>query len=276
MTRTSVVEVSPMFKDDTLERLRQKTDHHRWVKYLHTNYDLSLAEAEVLAEEVQQEKEAEDTLEDGQQWYQCVHKEERAGKPLEDCRLVRVKLTIRSPEDLDCDTIRQAKKVIAARLCWEALRQDGLLSVEDLARFLVTSPSTIKRMLGELREGGVIVPTRGYYRDIGPGRSHKAEAGKMYLKGARPTRIARLMGHHLNSIERYLRDFTRMWLSSEEGYTAIRTSRNLTLSESLVREYLRLAEEYGDDPDYGSVFDQLRRQYDPRAKKNPTTSGGDE
>ncbi len=73
----------------------------------------------------------------------------------------------------------------------------------------------------------------------------------MYLKGAGPTRIARLMGHHLNSIERYLRGFTRVWLSSEEGYTATRIARNLTLSESLVRQYLRLAKEYGTETSRG-------------------------
>jgi DNA-binding transcriptional regulator LsrR (DeoR family) len=58
------------------------------------------------------------------------------------------------------------------RLSWDAYEQG--VTVEDLARLLITSERTISHILATYSKQGVFIPTRGRVRDIGPGVSHKS------------------------------------------------------------------------------------------------------
>jgi hypothetical protein len=119
-----------------------------------------------------------------------------------------------------------------------------------LSRILFTGEKTIRRLIAEYRAQGIFIPIRGYYKDIGPGTTHKSQAVRLYLKGFSPSKIANLLGHHINSIERYLNDFCIVMMGRNEGYSAARIARNCKMSERLVKEYQMLYDEFKDNADY--------------------------
>lgn len=207
-----------------LRRLQAKTQFFRFITRLNTHYNLSLAASQLLSEEILEEisNSSKDTLNDGQIWYTAVHKDEPAGKSLAKCRKVRIKLTLHHPDDLDENDTRSLKSRLVFRLPWQALEQAATLNIEDLSRILFTSEKTIRRLLAEYRAQDIFIPVRGYYKDIGPGTTHKSQAVRLYLKGFSPSKIANLLGHHINSIERYLNDFCIVMMGRDEGYSAAR------------------------------------------------------
>jgi len=243
-----------------LNRLRAKTQFYRFMNRLNSHYNLSLAAAELLSREIFEEiaQSQQEALHDGQIWYTAIHKDEPAGKSLKKCRKVRVKLTLHHPDDIHTEDIRSLKAKLVFRLPWQALEQQGALTIEDLARILFTSEKTIRRLIRAYRCQDIFIPIRGYYQDIGAGISHKSQAIRLFLKGFSPSKVANYLGHHLNSIERYLNDFCLVMLGIDEGYSAARIARTSKLSERLVKEYQALYKQYKDIPDYQVRFTQLK------------------
>lgn len=243
-------------------RLKTKSQLYFLISRLCTHYSLSLAESELLSREILEEiaHGSPESLADGQIWYTAIHKDEPAGKPLSQCRKVRVKLTLQAPDDVDLTDLRTRKSVLLHRLAWEALKQEGLLTVEDMARILFTSEKSIRRLVAEYRQQEIFIPLRGYYKDIGPGTSHKAQAIRLFLKAYPPSKIASVLGHHIQSIERYLDDFCVVMMALEEGYGVPRICRQTKLSERLVREYQAIYSEYTNNPEYEPVLNRLRER----------------
>ena len=68
------------------------------------------------------------------------------------------------------------------RLTQEAYDQEALLSYEDLAVLLTTSPATVKRDIRALKQSGYFVMTRGAKHDMGPGLSHKTQILELSFK----------------------------------------------------------------------------------------------
>jgi len=57
------------------------------------------------------------------------------------------------------------------------------LTQEDIAaKLLNCSVRTVRRDINALAKRGVIVPTRGQQKDIGPGVSHKVEAVRLFME----------------------------------------------------------------------------------------------
>jgi hypothetical protein len=235
-----------------LKRLEAKTQVYRFSTRLNTHYNLSLAASELLSKEIIDEvsNSSKEILKDGQIWYTAIAKDEPAGKSLAKCRKVRIKLTLHHPDDLGTTDTRSLKSTLVLRLPFEAIEQKATVSIEDLSRILFTSEKTIRRILAEYREKGIFIPVRGYYKDIGPGTSHKSQAVRLYLKGYSPSKIANVLAHHIGSIERYLNDFCIVMMGLNEGYSAVRIARNCKLSEGLVKEYQTLYDEFKDNADY--------------------------
>jgi hypothetical protein len=175
----------------------------RLTRDLARNYDLSPVEADSLALEITDfSRSRSGAIEEGQVLYTAIAKEEPAGKALRDCAMVEVKLTLWNSQEMSGPrSPEERRRVLVHRLCWEAFEQGGLLTVEDLAHLLLCSPPTVKRILAGYRREEVFIPTRGNYRDIGPGTSHKAQAVRLYLKGYLPEEIGRRMGHNIHSVE---------------------------------------------------------------------------
>jgi len=82
-------------------RLKIKTQEQRLAKLTVEGAGLSPWEAETLTEVVKEVFFAEpqnNPLRSGQMFYECAEASEGAGKPLSECRLARVVLTIHDPE----------------------------------------------------------------------------------------------------------------------------------------------------------------------------------
>lgn len=247
---------------DGESKLAAKSCHKRMTRDLTRDYALSPIEASSLVRKIDEFTQSRrDVIEEGQVLYTTVSKEEPAGKALKDCEMVQVKLTLwNSQEMARPEAPEERRRTLAHRLCWETFEQGGLLTVEDLAHLLICSPATVKRIMWGYRKEEMFVPTRGNYRDIGPGTSHKAQAVKLYLKGFLPEEIGRRMGHNIHSVEWYLDDFVMVWLGLEDGFSPARLARNTRLSEWVIREYKTLLEEYSKDPDYAPMFARLRER----------------
>lgn len=255
-------------------RLSFKSDDHSIASNLTSRYSMSHAEAECLTKELKETLVNDTTyIADGQEFFSAIDINEPPGKPIKDCKTLRVKLTLRCSEDLRIRTTQGIKgylKNTISRICWEALAQHTLLTQEDLCFLLNTSRANIKRLLRLYRQEKDYIPTRGNYHDIGPGISHKYEAVRLYIKGVVTTEIAMRLGHSLNSIERYIEDFSLVVSASLEDYNAIAIARFTGISEKVVKEYLVLYDRYCLDPQLKPFIEQLIEDFQRKKlfKKN--------
>lgn len=181
--------------------------------------------------------------------YHAVHKDEPPGKSLNELKLMPVKLTVSSPEDahvLSSDGIQGLRQHKLIRLANEAFEQNGLLIQQDLAHLLTTSTRTIQRDMKELREKGIMIPTRGSMQDIGPTLSHKAKIVELYLKGYEYTEIEQRTHHTGDAIKRYIVGFSKVILLSQKGYNSLQIRELTSQSEKVVAEYLGIYQQFKD------------------------------
>lgn len=211
-------------------------------------------------------------LQDNQVAYCAVAAEEPPGKKIGECCRVAVRLTLHHPADLDSPgstSISALRRKRVQRLCEEALAQGGLLTQEDLALLLTTSPSTIKRDVRALRERGRFVPTRGQQRDIGPGTSHKVQTVQGYLAGEEFSQLSRRLCHGLDSMERYLKAFRQVALMTREGLSLELICKACRLSRTLVAQYQGLYQQASADPAMQRRLNDLLN-----TEAAPATKGG--
>lgn len=232
-----------------LARLEVKNVYQCLFVELKEDYGLSQIEARALIKRVEQfQEEVNDGRRNNNQIIRhTVSIGEPAGKKLSECRLIPVNLTMyfSNEERLEKEKgIRHVKKLKIHQLAWEAYTQGGLLSYEDIESILCISQSTIKRMVREYREQGVIVPTRGQIQDIGPGITHKERIIDLLIKGYSYSEVMVQTGHTEASVENYERSFVRVAYFHKEGKSE-RTIRVLTgFSENLIRKYIEMYETY--------------------------------
>ena len=178
-----------------------------------------------------------------------VAAQEPAGKALNDCQKVTVRLTLdASQDDFEVRVRRGVVGLRRARLlrfASEAREQGGLLSHEDLAfRLLNCGLRTIVRDIQVLRRAGVEVPTRGQQQDIGPGQTHRAQAVRLFLQGLEPNEIAYRLYHTLGSIENYLTTFARVVFLARKGYGDDEIAFIIQRSNGLVAAYRQLLADF--------------------------------
>jgi hypothetical protein len=178
-----------------------------------------------------------------------VAAQEPAGKALNDCQKVTVRLTLdASQDDFEVRVRRGVVGLRRARLlrfASEAREQGGLLSHEDLAfRLLNCGLRTIVRDIQVLRRAGVEVPTRGQQQDIGPGQTHRAQAVRLFLQGLEPNEIAYRLYHTLGSIENYLTTFARVVFLARKGYGDDEIAFIIQRSNVLVAAYRQLLADF--------------------------------
>jgi DNA-binding transcriptional regulator YhcF (GntR family) len=196
----------------------------------------------------------------GQMKILAVERREPAGKPIEECRKVPVVVTLQSEDDLKVDKDHgpvAARQSIIQRVTDESLDQDALLTQEDLARLLKVSVRTIRRDISDLRKQGIRVQTRGEIKDIGSSTSHKTRIVEKYLRGREYTQIRQEERHSLESIKRYVQNFSRIVWLKQKGDGSIDNIRLITgVSERVIREYLELYERYNTDK-YRDRLDEI-------------------
>jgi hypothetical protein len=192
-------------------------------------------------------------LKDGQVRITCVAASEGAGVPLEHCRKVSVVLSLFEEDDekdllgSDEGRLEQMRRRRICRLCEQAREQHGLLTQEDLAKYLMCSVRTIRRAIDALEKDGIAVPTRGQQQDIGPTVTHRALAVAKWLEGKEPVEIARAIKHSVRSVERYIESFKRVaWLCLNKHFTVLQAALAVGISTAVAQLCRDLCEEYKD------------------------------
>lgn len=184
---------------------------------------------------------------EGQVIFHAVAIDVPPGIPVEEMHLIPVSLTTYSADDILICSDKNQKGLLDSRIeriTLEAFHQGGLLTQADLSVLLGESTKTIARHIQDLHHQDIFVPTRGSWRDIGPGESHKKQIVACYLKGDEYTDIARKTHHSHEAIMRYVKDFARLLILSEEGYTAGEIRMLSGLSDKTITEYMELIDTY--------------------------------
>ena len=187
---------------------------------------------------------------------------EPAGKPLAKCEMKTAVVTLDAgKEDEEIRSkyglaaLRQAR---LARVAHEAWDQGVSLTQEDIAaKLLNCGVRTVRRDIKALAKRGVIVPTRGQQKDIGPGVSHKVEAVRLFMERRTYTEIERRLKHSLTAIKRYILTFSRVAYLTEKGYTTKEIAFLVQVSERLTRDYQALYRKYKGDRAYKDRLDEI-------------------
>ncbi len=136
-------------------------------------------------------------------------------KKLSDMQLIPVTLTLISPEDIE-DRIKQVKKnelmeKLIIRLCTETKEQGGVLTETDIAILLRLSCTMISNHVTDYeRRTKKVIPRAGTEMDMGKSLTHKRLAFHNYKKKIPTTENARLIDHTPESVDRYIKDGTRI------------------------------------------------------------------
>ena len=199
--------------------------------------------------------------EQGRIYYWAVSAQEPAGKSQPEMKKIQSRLTLFHRDDISVlrqEGVAAVRKKRIMRITQEAKEQGGYLTQEDLAILLGNSPRTIRSDIKEIRNDGIEVPTRGQMKDIGKGVSHKTKIVLEYLKGYGYAEIKRRTHHSEESIDRYIRDFSRVVYLFNQGESIPRIRQTTRLSESLILEYQHLFEEYSEY-DYPRMKEVLQK-----------------
>lgn len=241
----------PVAGEDTKSLLNawKKTNEHELHNTLKIDYGFSQALSRSLVHLMYEHIETNygNLRGDAQIIYHAVSAQEPPGKSLDQLRLVPVSLTTFHPEDaaiLREQGVPGLRKHKLLRFANEAYDQGGLLIQEDLALLLTTSIRTIQRDMQEMRNQGIVVPTRGEIQDIGPTVSHKTQIIEFYLKGYEYTEIEQRTRHTGDSIKRYITGFSKVILLSDKGYDRLQIRELTNFSEKVIDEYLGLYATY--------------------------------
>ncbi len=246
-----------------IERLTDKSEQQCLVQDLQ-GYRLSPIEARAVYQRITQYLAQQEPagLENGQVYFTAVAYGEPAGRPISQCHMVRIRLTLDSPQDLkylekQAGGVPALREARLFRMALEAVEQGARLTQEDFVRLLGVDLRTIRRMIRRFRQHKVYIPTRGYSQDIGRGTSHKAVAVRMYLQYATYSQIQQATQDVAASLVRYLKDFSALVQAVSLGIPAHQLPVLTGLSQPLVDEYLLLLQEY-DTPKHQGMLERIR------------------
>jgi hypothetical protein len=190
------------------------------------------------------------------------HKDKR----IEDTRLVPVILDLVTPQDIDrsSDGGRrvQIRRDRVLRLFRQTYEQGGVLSYADVSLLAHIGMNTISEVLqAEQQASGLLVPCRGTIHDMGRSISHKAIiCYKRLVEKKSTSQVAQETFHSAEEVEYYVQTLRRVQLCRDSGMAPEEIAQATGHSQSLVREYLDLIEEFklppiANPPDEDSVQD---------------------
>jgi hypothetical protein len=231
-------------------RLKSKDARNAIIQKLAADFNLTpiIAEAFYQQFSLYFQEHANISLSSGEIAYEAVAADEPPAKHIRLARKITLRLKL---IDFNTDLEALASYGLAglrrhrlARLTRQAYDQNALLSYEDLAILLTTSPATVKRDIYYLRHQGLFIITRGMKHDMGPGLSHKTLIIDLYFKGYTFTEIEQKTNHSESSIKRYLADFIQIASLYKQHFTTNQIRLIAQKSERLIREYLQLYQTY--------------------------------
>jgi DNA-binding CsgD family transcriptional regulator len=134
------------------------------------------------------------------------------------------------------------------RVCFEAYRQGGLLSMMDLQWIFQISAGRISKLLRRAqRKHKIIVPTPGTILDSGRTMTHKDIVIELYLQVYTVQEIARMTYHSPRAVDNYIGTFESVLILDLYHVPKQLMSRILRKGVSLIEEYLCLARKHFRD-----------------------------
>ena len=265
-------------------RLKSKNARSAIVQKLAADFNLTPIIAEAFYQQfaLYFEEHANVSLSTGEIAYEAVAAEEPAGKHIRLTRKVTVRLRL-----IDFNTDLEALATFGlgglrrhrlARITRQAYDQGALLSYEDLAIILTTSPATVKRDVYYLRRQGQFILTRGMKHDMGPGLSHKTVILDLYFKGYSFSDIEHKTNHSETSVKRYLADFIQVAALYREKFSPHQIRQITQRSDRIIREYIQLYQTYQAQDNQRLIELLTPSKPGENAEKKPgsqTSSGGD-
>lgn len=203
-------------------------------------------------------------LQPGQMIWKAIDLNEPPGKPLKECKLKRIILThLCQKEDSEVrrhygPSAKRQQQIL--RISTEAKDQGALLTQEDLAELLDTDVRTIRRDIHALQKRGIVVPTRGQQKDIGPGVSHRVKAIELFIQGKEPLEIARQIKHSLTAVERYIDTFCRVVFCQRQFRSTLKTALVVGVSIHTVNTYLDIHSQACEDPQYREHISAIEKR----------------
>lgn len=255
------VKISQSSRECQNKRLKIKERGQQMKQLAVHGTGLSPWEAKVLVQSIEEVYFADPDLKEigcGKMRYSCVSRKEGAGKPLAECGMATVTLTMMDPEDEEDLPLESRRGSIArrqrkiVRITEEAREQGGLLTQEDLAALLYSDVRTIRRDIADLRGLGIEVATRGQQKDIGPGVTHRGKAVQLWLEGKEPPEVARAINHSLGAVENYLEKFKRVAYLRRKHFDDYETALTIGASVSSVKTYVGIYESMTASPFFSS------------------------
>lgn len=250
-----------------IERLKSKSVKNAIVNSIAEDFNLTPLLAEAYFNQIKNYflQHTDLSLESGQIHYLAIDDREPAGKPVELCKKVSVKLTVHDPDE-DTEVYKQSglaglRQHKLLRMTKEAIEQGSLLSYEDIAFILTTSVVTIKRDMARLRRRGLTIPTRGWRHDMGRGTTHKTQILELYLNGYQFSEIEKRTHHSETAVQRYIQDFSKIILLYLKDFSVDQIRISTGFSNRLIGEYIHLYKrhEKEDNPRLSAIFHKTKK-----------------
>jgi hypothetical protein len=228
-----------------LARRQNKSSEGEFIWELKNSYELSPKLSEQILMTAKESLLREYHLREGQIEVTVIGIGERSGKVIEKMEKKKVRLTIDNGIE-DIESLKEygrigLREIKIQRITEEAIEQSGVLSQEDISKYLSVSLRTVKRDISKIKHRGIEVVTRGYLHNIGRGQTHKVKIIGMYLDGKTYSEIKLTARHSVGSIKRYLESFTKVLIAQSKGiYERKEISAVTGISEGLVKQYLEL------------------------------------
>ena len=231
-----------------LERNKTKTFEGEFIYELLNSYELSPVLSEQILLSAKQILLRERTLSQGQIIATVIGIEERTGKTIEVMYKKQVILTV----DAGIEDIEVLKKygrvglrqVRIQRITEEAIEQEGILSQEDISKYLYCDVRTVRRDIQQIKGNGIEVITRGVLHNIGRGQTHKQKIIGLYLDGLFFSDIRLRTHHSIGAIKRYVNEFMKVLRSIKKGIIQEEEISSVTgISINLIRQYKQILEE---------------------------------
>lgn len=254
-------------KEDQERRLQIKNINQQMKSLAVQGTGISPWEAEVLVdliEEVYFSKLNQNNLQPGQIKYYCIAAEEGPGKALKDCKMIAVVLTLfdcRDKGDFSAENNKdrsvELRRRRLVRISEEAKEQGGFLTQEDLSELLMCDIRTIRRDVQKLKAIGIILPTRGQQKDIGPGITHRSIAIRLWLEGKEPVAIAQHIKHSIEAVENYLQKFKRVAFLRGKYFNDFEIALTIGISVYAAKTFSGIYEEYKDKAFFSQRLEEI-------------------
>lgn len=260
-----------------LERQKEKTSEGEFIFELLNSYELSPKVSEGILVSAKRHLLREHILKEGQIEATVIGLEERAGKSIENMYKKKVVLTIDSGKE-DREILKEygrieLRQIRIQRIAQEAIEQDGILSQEDISKYLSCDVRTLRRDLRQIKGRGIEVITRGVLHNIGRGQTHKKKIVGLYLDGYFFTDIKLKTSHSVGAIKRYVQDFTKVMMSISRGIREVEEIRSVTgLSINLINQYKEILKESRGNKQRQEKLEMLREMH-KGVKKTPKPTG---